>query len=779
MLKRISKIQGIGTYANCTAGQAEFRKISLIFGYNSHGKSTLTQIFRSIEINNVDEVKSRLTIPDGISQSVCLSMSLDEKEFRHDFNGTEWTKTTHNFKWKVFDSGFISRNVISGENIERSNKENLSKFVLGEEGVQKSNEIASLKQELRKIKSEQKKNLEQLSSLAGPDDVRVFVNLKSEKSKEDALIAYNQAVSKASAIRESIANITHLKSRPVLKKFSYSVSFFSVLDKIQIELGVTLADVHGAARIRLEEHVKNHMTAGPGHRDWISHGVDFQKEDECPFCEQKLSVNAKELIRAYQSAFDDDFIYRSNALKRSLDNLEQALFRHNHFDLSADEINYNIILLYTEVSNLEPYSTLASRLSSFKDDLKEEITNFFAQASVHTEDARLAIQEKRSSLFEIFTIKDFSALRNIEFRIRERMKYYNETVDEFNQLIETYKFGVSEEKYRDEEKKHVDEANALRQIVKRLENQVLCGAYLDAEIKLISLAKKITTNQNVLEIEQSAYLEKFFDKINHYFKIFGSRDFVIFRDKDEKGDLPIYVISVKYKGKEVSSNRLGSVFSESDKRALALSIFWASISILDKATLDNTIVVLDDPVTSFDDNRVSSAIKEFRTLAEHLRQMIILSHYVIFAKRYLEHEKVGGNFSLLLLEKDDKSTQIKIGEAKEFLDSEHHKRFENIRKYIARKRAAPIDADLRIYLENEVRSRYRQNIANLSIENAMFSDLIDYLHANDAFWNSEAVSILHKFREDLNVPHHKWSERTPDDWASVAEEMLEFIYTKL
>lgn len=778
MLKRISKIQGIGTYANCSGGPAEFQKTSLIFGYNSHGKSTLTSIFRSIETNNVEEIKARLTIPDGNGQAVTLSMHLNEKGYRHEFDGMEWSKATHNFNWRVFDSGFISRNVMSGDNIERSNKENLSKFVLGEEGVKKSNEIASLRQASRRLKSDQKKYLEQVSSLAHPGNIKDFLSLKTEMSSGETLGKYNEAASKASSIRESIKNIAQSKSRPPLKYTPALISFCSILERIQTELSVSLADVHAGARIRLDEHVKNHMMPGAGHRDWISTGMDFQKDEECPFCEQKLSTGAKELIAAYQANFDDDFAHKSSAIKHNLANLEQELFRH-HIDLSADEVNNNVILLYSEISELPPFSNLKNRLFSFRDDLKEEVALFFEKASKHLDKAGVAIQKKRNSLFEQFELDSFNDLKLIELRIRERINFYNKTVDEINLTIENYKFSLNEKSLREEEAKFVEEANSLHQLLKRLDNELVCHSYLEGEANIKEADAKIESLQEQLALEQSEYLEKFFDKIDSYFKIFGSRDFAISKTLEEKGDFPVYSLTVKYKGKDISLKKIASIFSESDKRALALSIFWASISILDTASLNNTIVVLDDPVTSFDDNRISSAIKEFKLFAETLRQLIILSHYAVFASRFLESEKVGGHFSLLRLEKDDKSTQITIGEPKDFLNSEHQKKFDNIQRFIARQQATPIDADLRIFLETEVRNRYRQQIVKLNIENVMFSDLIDTLDSNAAFSNSSIAKELHRFREDLNSPHHQWNNRTEDDWSSFAEEMLDLIYTKL
>ena len=59
---------------------------------------------------------------------------------------------------------------------------------------------------------------------------------------------------------------------------------------------------------------------------------------------------------------------------------------------------------------------------------------------------------------------------------------------------------------------------------------------------------------------------------------------------------------VKYKNKSIDNKNLSKVFSESDKRALALAIFFTRIQMKLKENKEKTIIVLDDPITSFDDN---------------------------------------------------------------------------------------------------------------------------------------------------------------------------------
>jgi hypothetical protein len=61
MLKRIQKIQNIGRFVDCHSAGCEFLQETIIFGYNTQGKSTLTAILRSIQTGNNDILIGRKT----------------------------------------------------------------------------------------------------------------------------------------------------------------------------------------------------------------------------------------------------------------------------------------------------------------------------------------------------------------------------------------------------------------------------------------------------------------------------------------------------------------------------------------------------------------------------------------------------------------------------------------------------------------------------------------------------------------------------------------------
>ena len=70
MLKRIQKLENIGRFGAASCGAAEFSKLTLIFGRNSYGKSTLSEILRSLGTDDVQLLMHRKTIPSSSSPQV-------------------------------------------------------------------------------------------------------------------------------------------------------------------------------------------------------------------------------------------------------------------------------------------------------------------------------------------------------------------------------------------------------------------------------------------------------------------------------------------------------------------------------------------------------------------------------------------------------------------------------------------------------------------------------------------------------------------------------------
>ena len=114
--------------------------------------------------------------------------------------------------------------------------------------------------------------------------------------------------------------------------------------------------------------------------------------------------------------------------------------------------------------------------------------------------------------------------------------------------------------------------------------------------------------------------------------------------------------------------------SESDKRALALSVFIAKCESLSREEQSRSILVFDDPVTSFDDERINRTIRIIEDLRPLFRQVIILTHYSSFLRMYYEYASLNERgIQLLRIDKTSNGSEISKSSKLEFVESLHQK----------------------------------------------------------------------------------------------------------
>lgn len=89
-----------------------------------------------------------------------------------------------------------------------------------------------------------------------------------------------------------------------------------------------------------------------------------------------------------------------------------------------------------------------------------------------------------------------------------------------------------------------------------------------------------------------------------------------------------------------------------------------------------------------------------------------------------------------------------------------------------------ISKDLRVYFENEIRRRFKYQIIKLNIEKKKVKDIVLQLREESVI-NEEMKSEILNYLRMLNPEHHIYTDITSDEWRRNAEEILNFIFTKL
>lgn len=143
MIEAISRIENIGTFHQFAPDPpVRFEKLTLIYGPNGTGKTTLCAILRSLARNDADILKGRKTLGRDGPSRVEITLPGGKSWI---WNGDTWEGEPPPID--IYDEQFVRENLYT-ETVEVDRKRNLLQVVLGEEAVRLQEEIKKRDQEL-------------------------------------------------------------------------------------------------------------------------------------------------------------------------------------------------------------------------------------------------------------------------------------------------------------------------------------------------------------------------------------------------------------------------------------------------------------------------------------------------------------------------------------------------------------------------------------------------------------------------------------------------------
>ena len=116
-------------------------------------------------------------------------------------------------------------------------------------------------------------------------------------------------------------------------------------------------------------------------------------------------------------------------------------------------------------------------------------------------------------------------------------------------------------------------------------------------------------------------------KVGEYLAKLGINHFTIdLREGEEENN-----ILIKYKGNDETKKRLQNTLSEGEKTALAFAYFMSKVTT-EVTNKGQTIIVIDDPISSLDDNRLYSTAFLIHEEFKDFKQLFVFSHNMLFLK---------------------------------------------------------------------------------------------------------------------------------------------------
>ena len=220
MINKVEKLVSIGKFRNYQAtGQVNFKKLTLIYGDNGNGKTTLTSVFRSLATNNSEIIRSRISTNHTTVQAAQISR-LGTQNIFHTFGANGWTAQFPEIE--IFDIHFVNENIYSGFDFSDEHRKQLHQFVIGAQGVAIQTQIEQNKIDKtnsRQIQSDIEVQLiQQVGNNLSTNLINSFLSIPVEQANDiDQLITNAETVlasANANAIIQTLQPWSRLQ-RPI------------------------------------------------------------------------------------------------------------------------------------------------------------------------------------------------------------------------------------------------------------------------------------------------------------------------------------------------------------------------------------------------------------------------------------------------------------------------------------------------------------------------------------------------------------------------------------
>lgn len=601
MMKKL-EINNVGRFKSAkTDGDEQYlKKNTFIYGKNTFGKSTLTAIFRSLKENKPDFIVGRKTIGSQ-KQAVKIIPELTQPigEYRYTTDENKWSAEYKDII--IFDAYFVRESVYTQkQQIGQEQQKNIETFMLGAKGVEYNLKIIDLVEKIKEnTKIQTSTNAEYSSNrhLFGGLAFDAFLGL-TETSDIDKKIEKEQKdldkIKNSELISSKLRNIKALLAK--YRDFD--------LSKISEKLSVNseLITKHFNDHINQKENKQtygNFLQAGSKLRD--------RTENECcPFCTQAIKAESvKEFLNTIDLIYNENYRNLQQAIKEA-----EGVFSQHIFSTEIDKIKIDLqqagYLLEISFLDLDkPMEDCGKSITNKKEDLASEfLISPFTDISTKADTHILSIEA------------ELTKLQNPV----ERKAELEDSLKELN---------ANKERYSSWKEKSENYLKAKK------DSETLGAQKATLWEEYLKYASGLSTTM-------LADINTVLSACNCNFTV---------KTFNFKGNQRQDLLALSIKGSQISNEgedsemTVKNCLSDSDKWVLALAFFLATV----KSDSTIKVVVMDDPVSSFDSDRKRIILKEIkRVLANTDKQLILLTHEKGFF--HLLHTENSGDASAVFLQ---------------------------------------------------------------------------------------------------------------------------------
>lgn len=617
--KKIIEIKRLGIFDDYSwKCNQEFKANNIFFGFNGSGKTILSSLFNLISRNDNFSSEKKAELYSDLSRD-------DNAKFRISYTNSEIltyppTEGQNNKNIYVFNTNFVADHVFDGQQ-GRIQKFNVVETVLEDPEIKTLN---------NKIETE-------LSEKTTATDSQKRLNDRFNDIKKTYNQKFIEDFPRRQLRQPNFPSVTDLPESPkegIEKEINQKVAKIKLAEKQQeLELDIKAIDdfnfhfltfdMDGFSRLlnsTVKENAKSRIKDKIGKfqnnvepekkneiEPWYRLGQDLlekskvEVETHCPLCDSDLSLDIEHILQEFGEYFDKSY----EEYIQTITGQERAL--------GSDE------------NQITVNSNNQKRLEEFSLKYEKFITERFPKLLGSN------LKEEFSVITGLFSDKRGNSGNKVDHEltsIKDNFRNYNEDIKKLTDYKNQLALALKSQKIN---------PDTIEEEVRKLYSSLVCLDLNEGQLNNIKKYHELTsiidakektinelTNQKVQRLKGLKMESK---KVSEYLQKLGIYHFTIDLNEENEAEN----ILIKYKDDEKIKNRLRNTLSEGEKTALAFAYFVSKVNteVKDK---QKVIVVIDDPISSLDDNRLYQTSYLIHEEFVQYRQLFVLSHNLLFLK---------------------------------------------------------------------------------------------------------------------------------------------------
>lgn len=593
-ITRISRIKGHRIFQDFSwpADLHEFGRFNLIYGWNGSGKSTLAGIFQSLE--------KRAAVAEGSVEFTINGNAI---------SGSALSSVAGLPQVRVFTRDVVSASVFAG------GSPLAPIYYFGEGNVENETRLEEFKAERTKTEVE---HANAQRGKQGKDKELEQFCIDQAKSIKDLLTApgspYNNYDRRAFSTKcdtlgkgdySSKLLSDEERSRLMQQKGAQTKPKVELISDVVPQLADLTHDIRALLRKTVISQVIDSLVALPKVAAWVQEGLALHPHDagqvDCQFCGNALSP---ERLQALEAHFNDQYNRFIQELDETNSRVEAALRSVNSTQIPDPAKLYD---------HLAPsYQETQGEWNKSLDGLRDVLSSLGS-----------ALMAKRDKPFEPLDLGSFIVGKDndADKTSREQLGRLNRFIEQHNQHTQNFQRTVDSARKGLEECFVAEAMTRFKGILTATQNEE--ARVRSADEKVRQLKQQISALERTL-IEHLTPA----DELNAELRSFLGRADITLAVKDTG-------YTVTRQGQPASN------LSEGEKTAIAFLYFLKSLQ--DKSIkIEESVVVIDDPISSLDSNALFSAFGYMKARAKDVRQLFILTHSFNFfgqVKNWFHHMK--------------------------------------------------------------------------------------------------------------------------------------------